>query len=92
MHINPILILLGTQIQLKYLRQGPVYMVSDPSALLLLKYGIPCHKSSETLHLRSNLGHKLVHGATGSAHACSAQTFIAYVLIFVAFNVKSSIS
>ena len=40
-------------------------MVSDPSALLLLKYGIPYHKSSETLHLRSNLGHKLVHGAGG---------------------------
>ena len=40
-------------------------MVSDPSALLQLKYGIPCHKSSETLHLRSNLGHKLVHGARG---------------------------
>ena len=40
-------------------------MVSDPSALLLLKYGIPCHKSSEKLHLRSNLGHKLVHGAGG---------------------------
>ena len=40
-------------------------MVSDPSALLLLKYGIPYHKSSETLHLRSNLGHKLVHGAAG---------------------------
>ena len=48
-------------------------MVSDPSALLLLKYGIPYHKSSETLHLRSNLGHKLVHGA-GAAHARSAQT------------------
>ena len=40
-------------------------MVSDPSALLLLKYGIPCHKSSEKLRLRSNLGHKLVHGAGG---------------------------
>ena len=40
-------------------------MVSDPSALLLLKYGIPYHKSSETLHLRSNLGHKLVHGVGG---------------------------
>ena len=40
-------------------------MVSDPSALMLLKYGIPCHKSSEILHLRSNLGHELVHGARG---------------------------
>ena len=40
-------------------------MVSDPSALLLLKYGIPYHKSSETLHLQSNLCHKLVHGAGG---------------------------
>ena len=39
--------------------------MSDPSALLLLKYVILCHKSSEKLHLRSNLGHKLVHGAGG---------------------------
>ena len=38
-------------------------MVSDPSALLLLKHGIPCHKSSEKLHLRNNLCLKLVHGA-----------------------------
>ena len=67
-------------------------MVSDPSALLLLKYGIPYHKSSETLHLRSNLGHKLVHGAgggggggKGSAHARSAQTVNASVLIFCCF-------
>ena len=62
-------------------------MVSDPSALLLLKYGIPYHKSSETLHLRSNSGHKLVHGAGGggSAHARSAQTFNAYVLSFCCF-------
>ena len=70
-------------------------MVSDPSALLLLKYGIPYHKSSETLHLRSNLCHKLVHGAGGgggSAHARSAQTVNAYVLIFfVACNAKSSV-
>ena len=58
LHINPIFILFGTQIQLKCLRRGPVHMVSDHSALLLLKYGIPCHKSSEKLHLRSNLGHK----------------------------------
>ena len=65
--------------------------MSDPSALLLLKYGIPCHKSSEKLHLRNNLGHKLVHGAGGSAHARSAQTVNAYVLVFVAFNVKSSV-
>ena len=46
-------------------------------------------------HLRSNLGHKLVHGAgvggVGSAHARSAQTVNAYVLIFVAFNAKSSV-
>ena len=35
-------------------------MVSDPSALLLLKYGIPCHKNFEKLHLQNNLGHKLV--------------------------------
>ena len=68
-------------------------MVSNPSALLLLKYGIPCHKNSEKLHLRNNLGHKLVHGAGGggSAHARSAQTVNAYVFIFVAFNVTSSI-
>ena len=67
-------------------------MVSDPSALLLLRYGIPCHKRSETLHLRSNLGHKLVHGAGGgSANARSAQTVNAYVLFFVAFNIKSSV-
>ena len=38
-------------------------MVSDPSALMLLKYGIPCFKSSKNLHLRNNLSHKLVHGA-----------------------------
>ena len=63
-------------------------MVSDPSALLLLKYGIPCHKSSKTLHLRSNLGHKLVHGAGGggggggSAHAHSAQTVNAFFSFF----------
>ena len=40
-------------------------MVSDPSALLLLKYGIPCYKSSKKLHLRNNVGHKLVHRAGG---------------------------
>ena len=44
---------------------GPVHIVLDPSALLLLKYGIPCHKSSEKLHLRNNLGHELVHRAGG---------------------------
>ena len=70
-------------------------MVSDPSALLLLKYGIPCLKSSDTLHLRSNLGLKSVHvaggGGEGSAHARSAQTVNAYVLFFVAFDVKSSV-
>ena len=60
-------------------------MVSDPSALLLLKYGIPYHKSSETSHLRSNLGLKLVHGAGGSAHARFAQTVNASVLIFCCF-------
>ena len=62
--------------------------VSDLSALLLLRYGIPCHKSSEKLHLRNNLGHKL---EGGSAHARSAQTVNAYVLFFDAFNVKSSV-
>ena len=68
-------------------------MVSDLSALLLLRYGIPCHKNSEKLHLRNNLGHKLEQGrgGGGSAHARSAQTVNAYVLFFVAFNVKSSI-
>ena len=40
-------------------------MVSDPSALLLLKNGISCHKSSEKLQLWNNLGHKMVHGAEG---------------------------
>ena len=61
-------------------------MVSDPSALLLLKYGIPCHKSSEKLHLKSSLGHKLVHGAgvgVGSAHARFAQTVNAYFLFLL---------
>ena len=58
-------------------------MVSDPSALLLLKYGIPCHKSSETLHLLSNLGYKLVHGAEGSANARSVQTVNGYVLFLL---------
>ena len=64
-------------------------MVSDPSALLLLKYGIPCHKNSEKLHLQNNLGHKLVReqGRGGS----SVQTVNAYVLFFVALNVKSSV-
>ena len=57
-----------------------MHMVSDHSALLLLKYGIPCHKSSEKLHLQNNLGYKLVRGAEGSAHARSAQTVNAYVL------------
>ena len=49
-------------------------------------------------HLWNNLGHKLVHGGVGggwgglrSAHASSAQTVNAYVLFFVAFNVKSSV-
>ena len=61
-------------------------MVSDLSALLLLRYGIPCYKSSEKLHLRNNLGHKLEPGGGGggrSAHARSAQT------VNAAFNVKS---
>ena len=61
-------------------------MVSDPSALLLLKYGIPCHKSFAKLHLGSNLGHKLVHGAGGgggSANARSSQTVNAYFLLLL---------
>ena len=68
-------------------------MVSDPSGLLLLKYGIPCHKSSKKLHPRSNLGRELVHGAGegGSAHARFSQTVNAYVLFSVAFNVISSV-
>ena len=65
-------------------------MVSDPSALLLLKCGIPCHKSSEKLHLQNNLGHKLVHGAGGggSAHAHSAQIVNVYVLLCIPFNLQ----
>ena len=56
-------------------------MVSDPFALLLLKYGIPCHKISEKLHLWNNLGHELVAGrGVWSAHARSTQSVNAYVL------------
>ena len=40
-------------------------MVSDPFALLPLKYGISCHKDSAKLHLWNNSGHKLVHGVGG---------------------------
>ena len=60
-------------------------MVSNPSALLLLKYGIPCHKSFEKFHMLNNLGHKLAHEAGVSAHARSAQTVNAYVLFFCCF-------
>ena len=69
-------------------------MVSDPSGLLLLKYGIPCHKSSKKLHLRSNSGRKLVHGAGGGGGLhmlVFSQTVNAYVLFSVAFNVISSV-
>ena len=68
-------------------------MVSDPSALLLLRYGIPCHKRSETLHLRSNLGHKLVHGAGGGGlHILVLLKLLMLMFyFFVAFNVKSSV-
>ena len=65
-------------------------MVSDPSTLMLLKYGILCHKSSEKLHLRNNLGHNWYQErggeGGGSAHARSAQTVNAYVLYFCCFN------
>ena len=70
-------------------------MVSDPSALLLLKYGIPYHKSSETLHLRSNLGHKLVHGAGGggvctcsfcSNCSCFCFNFLLLLMLNLQFN------
>ena len=67
-------------------------MMSDLSPLLLLKYGIPCHKSSKKLHLQNNIGHKLVRGAGGGVCTChSVQTVNAYVLFFVAFNVKSPV-
>ena len=69
-------------------------MVSDLSALLLLRYGIPCHKSSEVLHLRNNLGHKLERGGGGggggSAHARSAQLLMLmfYFLLLLMLNLQ----
>ena len=67
-------------------------MVKDPSALLLLKNGIPYHKSSETLHLRSNLGHKLVHGAGvctcsfSSNCLCLCFNFMLLLMLNLQFN------
>ena len=66
-------------------------MVSDPSALLLLKYGNPCHKKSVQLHPRNNLGHKLVHGAGGGGlHMLVLLKLLMLMFFRVAFNVKSS--
>ena len=65
-------------------------MVSDPSALLLLKYGIPCHKSSKGLHLRNNLGHKLVRRVgDGGLHMLVLLKLLMLLFYFcVAFNVN----
>ena len=60
-------------------------MVSDPSALLLLKYEIPCNKSSEKLHLRSNLGHKLVHGRGGGLHMLVLLKLLMLMFYFCCF-------
>ena len=60
-------------------------MVSDPSALLLLKYGIPYHKSSETLQLRSNLGHKLVHQAGGGGGGGGLHMLVLLKLLMLLF-------
>ena len=65
-------------------------MVSIPSALMLLKYGIPCLKTSEKLHLRSNLGHTLVHGK-GGLHLLVLLKLLMIMLFFCCFNVKSSV-
>ena len=40
-------------------------MVSDPSALLMLKGGIPCHNSFDKYPPLNNSGLKLEHGAWG---------------------------
>ena len=65
-------------------------MVSDHSALLLLKYGIPCHKSSEKLHLQNNLGHKLVHGARVLHMLVLPKLLMLMFYFFAAFDVKFS--
>ena len=64
-------------------------MVSDPPALLLLKYGIPCHKSSEKLHLLNNLGHKMVHGAGGGGglHLLVLLKLLAWLMVMFYFFV-----
>ena len=57
-------------------------MMSDPSALLLLKYGIPCHKSFEKLHLQNNLGHKLGTWS-GGLHMLVSLKLLMLIVYFV---------
>ena len=65
-------------------------ILSDPSALLLLKCGIPCHKNSAKLHQWNISVLKLGYGADGSARACSVPTVNAYFK-FCCFKVESSV-
>ena len=65
-------------------------MVSDPFALLLLKYGIPYHKSSVKLHLRNKFGHKLVHGA-GGLHMLVLLKLLMLMFYFLLFLITSSV-
>ena len=60
-------------------------MLSDHSALLLLKYGIPCHKNSRKLHLLNNLGHKVVHGVGGGGGG-GLRMLVLLKLLMLMFN------
>ena len=67
-------------------------MVSDPSALLLLNCGIPCHKASGKYRILKISSLILVHGARAggggvSAHARFVQTVI-FCSLFCLFNVS----
>ena len=61
-------------------------MVSNPSALMLLNCGIPCHKASGKYQILKILRLILVHGAEGSAHARFVQT-VNFCSLFCLFNV-----
>ena len=62
-------------------------MVSDPSALLLLNCGIPCHKASGKYRILKISSLILVHGeGGGSAHARFVQT-VNFCSLFCVFNV-----
>ena len=66
-------------------------MVPDPSALLLLKYGIPYHKILRNYIYGAILGHKLVHGAGGLHMLVLLKLLMLMFYFFVTFNVKSSV-